>query len=121
MVHEMIHLCFNCFHYYAKTAMHSVLVRKRAFTYNHRLYIKEGGSKEGDAEEVCKHLTADCKKRYCREKGAHVAIGKWPHEHPSDVFFGFFVSTQVLLLFRPHMLHMLYHCYFPTPLSKKTN
>lgn len=72
MVHEMIHLCFNCFHYYAKTAMHSVLVRKRTFTHNHRLYIKEGGSKEGDAEEVCKHLTADCKKLYCREK----SIGK---------------------------------------------
>lgn len=52
MVHEMIHLCFNCFYYYTKTAMHSVLVRKRAFTHNHRLYIKEGGSKEGDAEEA---------------------------------------------------------------------
>lgn len=50
MVHEMIHLCFNCFHYYDKTAMHNLLVRKRAFTHNHRLYIKEGGSKEGDAE-----------------------------------------------------------------------
>lgn len=119
MVHEMIHLCFNCFHYYAKTAMHSILIRKRAFTHNHRLYIKEGGSKEGDAEEVCKHLTADCKKSYCREK----SIGKWPHEHPSDVF-GVFLSqhlVQVLLLFRPYMLHMLYHCDFPTPLSKKTN
>lgn len=105
MVHEMIHLCFNCFHYYAKTAMHSVLVRKRAFTHNHRLYIKEGGSKEGDAEEVCKHLTPVCKQSYCREK----SIGKWPHEHPSDVFC-FFLSqhlVQVLLLFRSYMLHML--------------
>lgn len=119
MVHEMIHLCFNCFHYYAKTAMHSVLVRKRAFTHNHRLYIKEGGSKEGDAEEVCKHLTADCKKvtveRNLLENG---------HMSTLLMFFWGFLSQhliQVLLLFRPHMLHMLYHCDFPTPLSKKTN
>lgn len=26
--------------------MHSVLVRKHAFTYNHRLYIKEAARKE---------------------------------------------------------------------------
>lgn len=50
MVHEMIHLCFDCFHYYAKTAMHSVLVRKRAFTHNHRLKDGSGSCKEGDAE-----------------------------------------------------------------------
>lgn len=85
MVHEMIHLCFNCFHYYAKTAMHSVLVRKRAFTHNHRLYIKEGGSKEGDAEEVCKHLTADCKK-------VTVERNLLENDHMSTLLM-FFVST----------------------------
>lgn len=90
MVHEMIHLCFNCFHYYAKTAMHSVLVRKRAFTHNHRLYIKEGGSKEGDAEEAA---FANIWLLFANKVTVERNLLENGHMSTLPMFWGFFVST----------------------------